>query len=128
MVTTMQDSFLNANYVGTKKDYTAPNFKRLGEAYGIKSYQVSKIDEIENLIKSSMKNDNCEIIEIQLTGESTTVSPLLDYSRPFEDMNPYLSREELTDQMMTNGKKELYNECAKQSYHNQAGQSSSGKE
>ncbi|MBU1666966.1 thiamine pyrophosphate-binding protein [bacterium] len=100
MVTTMQDGFLNANHVGTKKDYSAPDFKKVGEAYGIKSYQASTMSEIEEIIKKSMTSDDCEVIEIQVLGESMAVSPLLDYSRPFEDMSPYLDPQELEEQMI----------------------------
>jgi len=100
MVTMIQDSFLEGRYIATKDDYSAPNFKKIGESYGIKSYQVSEMNEIENIIKKSMKNDNPEVIEIQLLGENMTVSPLLDYSRPFEDMKPYLDRKELENQMI----------------------------
>ena len=100
MVTMIQDRFLEGRHIATKDDYSAPNFKKIGESYGIKSYQVSEMNEIENIIKKSMKNDNPEVIEIQLLGENMTVSPLLDYSRPFEDMKPYLDRKELENQMI----------------------------
>ena len=100
MVSLMQNGFLEGRHVGTKKDYSAPDFKKIGDAYGIKSYQVSDITEIENSIKQSMQNNDCEIIDIQIAGKEMTVSPLLDYSRPFEDMSPYLDREELEEQMI----------------------------
>jgi acetolactate synthase-1/2/3 large subunit len=107
MVTTMQDEFLDSKYIGTKEDYTAPNFKKIGESYGIKSYQAYKINDIEEIIKSSMQSNECGVIEIQLTGKSMAVSPLLDYSRPFEDMSPYLDRDELQEQMRIEEEKEL---------------------
>ncbi len=100
MVSTMQNEFLEGNHIGTKEDYSAPDFKKVGDAYGIKSHQASEIYEIEDIIKKSMQNNHCEIIEILLTGEAMAVTPLLDYSRPFEDMSPYLDREELEEQMV----------------------------
>ena len=99
MVSGMQDSFLNGNYVGTKKDYSAPNFKALAESYKIKSCQVSTFDDIKAVIKESLSNDNAEVIEILISGKDMTVSPLLDYTRPYEDMMPYLSRETLNKEM-----------------------------
>ena len=107
MVSIIQDGFLEGNYMGTKKDYSAPNFKKLGEAYGVKSYQASSMDGIEEIIKISMENDDCEVIEIQVLGESMAVTPLLDYSRPFEDMSPYLDRKELEEQMIKRNEKGL---------------------
>ena len=109
MVTGMQDAFLDSNYIGTKEDYSAPDFKKVGEAYGIKSHQVLGLKELEEVLKESMNNDDCEIIEIKLEREEMVVSPLLDYSRPFEDMLPYLEREELKEQMMTKEQQEKYN-------------------
>ena len=47
-----------------------------------------------------MKNDNPELIEINLLGKNMRVSPLLDYSRPYADMSPYLDRDELESQMV----------------------------
>lgn len=100
MVSQMQNEFLEGKNIGTKEDYSAPDFKKVGEAYGIKSYQASEMNKIENIIKESMQNDDCEIIDIQLSGEAMTATPLLDYSRSFEDMSPYLGREELEEQMV----------------------------
>ena len=99
MVTGMQDSFLNGNYVGTKKDYSSPNFKAVAEAYNIKAYRVSNFDDIKAVIKKSLSNDEPEIVEILISGKDMSVSPLLDYARPYEDMMPYLSRETLTKEM-----------------------------
>jgi acetolactate synthase-1/2/3 large subunit len=100
MVSLMQNGFLEGRHVGTIEDYSAPDFKKVGEAYGIKSYQVSDINKIKNIIMRSMENDDPEIIDIQLAREAMTVTPLLDYSRPFEDMSPYLDRKELEAQMV----------------------------
>lgn len=100
MVTSLQDTFLESNYIGTKKDYSAPNFKKVGESYGMKTYQVSEMDRIHSIIQQSMNNDNCEIIDIHLSGKSMTVTPLLDYNRSFEDMSPYLERGELAKHMI----------------------------
>ena len=100
MVSLMQNGFLEGKHVGTKEDYSAPDFKKLGEAYGIKSYQASTMDEIKKIINNCMQNDAPEIIDIQISGEDMTVTPLLDYSRAFEDMSPYLDREELEEQMI----------------------------
>jgi acetolactate synthase-1/2/3 large subunit len=100
MVSGMQNEFLEGRNIGTKQDYSAPDFKKVGEAYGIKSHQVTDLHKIEDVIRSSMQNDECEIIEILLPGEAMTVTPTLDYSRPYEDMSPYLDRQELEEQMV----------------------------
>ena len=100
MVSTMQSEFLEGKHIGTKEDYSAPNFKKIGDAYGIKSHQVSDMNDIKSVIKKSMENNDCEVIEVLINGDAMAATPLLDYSRPFEDMIPYLSREELEEQMV----------------------------
>ena len=100
MVRQMQTEFLNQNYIGTQKDYSIPHFKNIGNAYGIKSHVASDIDEIENIIKASLENDECELIDIQLSDSKHLVEPRLVGNRPMEDMSPFLGREELRKQMM----------------------------
>lgn len=100
MVSTMQDEFLEGKHLGTEEDYSAPDFKKVGESYRIKSYQASNKDKFEAIIKETMQNDTCEVIEFQLSGKEMAVSPLLDYTRPFEDMSPHLDRAELAEQMV----------------------------
>ena len=105
MVKLRQDAYLEGNCVGSKKDYSVPNFKKVGEAYGIKSHEATEIQEINKIIKKSLQNDDCEIFDIQLEGSLTTVEPRLDFNRPFEDMSPYLDRAELEEQMVVKKKK-----------------------
>ena len=100
MVKLRQDTYLEGNSVGSKKDYSVPSFKKVGEAYGISSHEVYDIKDINETIKKSLANDSCEIIDIQLEGSLTTVEPRLDFNRSFEDMRPYLDRDELDEQMI----------------------------
>jgi len=100
MVRQMQTEFLNKNYIGTQYDYSVPHFKNIGDAYGIKSHEVSDVDEIENRIKTSLQNDECELIDIQLSDSKHLVEPRLAGNRPMEDMSPFLDREEFKKQMV----------------------------
>ena len=47
-----------------------------------------------------MQNEECEIVDIQIDADLTTVEPRLDFNRSFEDMRPYLDKEELDEQMI----------------------------
>lgn len=100
MVRQMQTEFLNKNYIGTQNDYSVPNFKHIGDAYDIKSHEVSNMDDIENIIKVSLENDECELIDIQLSESKHLVEPRLAGNRPMEDMSPFLDREEFKKQMV----------------------------
>jgi len=99
MVKLRQDMYLNGNSVGSKKDYSVPSFKRIGEAYGIKSRQISG-EELEHCIAEIMQTEECEIVDIQIDADLTTVEPRLDFNRAFEDMRPYLDKEELEKHMI----------------------------
>jgi acetolactate synthase-1/2/3 large subunit len=100
MVRQMQTEFLNKNYIGTQNDYSVPIFKNIAEAYGIQSHEVSNMDEIENIIKASLQNDACELIDIHLSDSKHLVEPRLAGNRPMEDMAPFLDREEFKAQMI----------------------------
>ncbi len=100
MVRQMQTEFLNKNYIGTQNDYSVPNFKNIAEAYGIKSHTVSEMNEIETIIKNSLSNDECELIDIHLGENKHLVEPRLAGNKPMEDMAPFLEREELESHMI----------------------------
>ena len=100
MVKLRQDAYLGSNHVGSKKDYSVPSFKKVGKAYGIKSHKVSNPEKYEKQIKKSLINNDAQLLDIQLDGAMTTVEPRLDFNKAFEDMRPYLSKEELEEQMV----------------------------
>jgi len=100
MVRQMQTEFLNKNYIGTQKDYSVPNFKKIGEAYNIKSHTVSDMDDIEKIIQTSLQTNTCELIDIQLSDFKHLVEPRLAGNRPMEDMAPFLDRAEFKKQMV----------------------------
>jgi len=100
MVRQMQTEFLNKNYIGTQKDYSVPNFKKIGEAYNIKSHTVSDMDAIEKIIQTSLQTNTCELIDIQLSDSKHLIEPRLTGNRPMEDMAPFLDRAEFKRQMV----------------------------
>ena len=100
MVKLRQDTYLNGNSIGSKKDYSVPNLKSIGEAYGIKSHRVSGFQKIVTKVLETLHSNKSEIVDIKLKAEATTVEPRLDFNRAFEDMKPYLDRDELKEQML----------------------------
>ncbi len=100
MVRQMQTEYLDKNYIGTQNDYSVPHFKNIGDAYGIKSHEVSAMEQIEEIIKESLQNDDCELIDIHLSESKHLVEPRLAGNRPMEDMVPLLDREEFKKQMV----------------------------
>ena len=100
MVRLQQEQYNEENYVGTVKDYSAPNFKEIAAAYGIKSYEVSGMQAITDRIKESLENDESEVIDIRLTESKNQLEPRLAIDRPMEDMLPLIDRDELKKLML----------------------------
>ena len=100
MVRLQQEQYNEENYVGTVKDYSAPNFKEIAAAYGIKSSEVSGMQAITDRIKESLENDKSEVIDIRLTESKNQLEPRLAIDRPMEDMVPLMDRGELERLML----------------------------
>jgi acetolactate synthase-1/2/3 large subunit len=100
MVKLRQDAYLEGNLVGSQKDYSVPSFKKIAEAYGIKSSEVTVRDAIDKKIADCLKSSETELIDIEIPPEMTTVEPRLDFNRAFADMRPHLSREKFREEML----------------------------
>lgn len=100
MVRQFQELYFDKNYVGTKKDYSVPDFEKIGNAYGIESNAASMNDEIYQKIEELLVDDEPAILDIRLIESMTTVEPKLIVNKPIEDMYPFLDREEFYEQMI----------------------------
>ena len=100
MVKLRQDTYLNANHVGSKRDYSVPHFKKVAKAFGIKAYKVAAQEKMEKVLRKSLKGNKPVLVDFLIDAHLTTVEPRLDFTRSFEDMRPYLSRKELEEQML----------------------------
>jgi len=100
MVRQFQEIYFSKRYIGTLKDYSAPDFKKIGMAYGIKSKTIHKQKNIYAEIQKTLQNSEPEIIDIVLSDQMTTVEPKLIVGKPIEDMYPFLEREELKKLMI----------------------------
>ena len=100
MVKLRQDTYLEGNSVGSIKDYSVPRFNKIAKAYGIKSRKASKPEKVFSKIDKLLSNNESELLDIQIAADNTTVEPRLDFNRPFEEMRPYLSKQELEEHML----------------------------
>ena len=93
MIRHFQEMYFNSNYFQTKPSggYNAPNFKKIAEAYGIRSAQYD-INSLPDYI-SYFGDDVPLLIEI-LINEDTYVFPKLEFGKPNQDQEPLLNREE----------------------------------
>jgi acetolactate synthase-1/2/3 large subunit len=102
MVRQFQEIYFDKKYVGTRKDYSVPNFEAIGKAYGLKSCTVLEMKYLDEIIKNVFNDNIPEIVNICLEEEMTMVEPKLIVNKPIEDMYPFLSREEFKANMIIN--------------------------
>ncbi len=88
MIRHFQEMYFDSRYYQTKTEggYSAPDFAKVGQAYGLDSHQIesSMLDEFE-------WTEGPELIEV-LIKENTYVSPKLKFGNPNQDQEPLLDR------------------------------------
>jgi acetolactate synthase-1/2/3 large subunit len=80
-----QDSYLGNRHEASSEGYSAPDFKGIARAYGLR---YAKIDRIEQLTPKLLTG-GAIIIDVALS-EHTLIEPKLEMGRPINDQFPYL--------------------------------------
>jgi len=93
MIRHFQEMYFDERYTGTipQGGYSAPDFCKIAEAYGIAFHKITKANELEE-IKALIETSSPALIEIVIT-EKTYVFPKLAINRPIEDQEPLMDRE-----------------------------------
>jgi acetolactate synthase-1/2/3 large subunit len=97
MVRQFQDLYFDGRQQSTM--HTNPSFVQIAKAYGIPGYSISKLDEVEEVIRLTFNTSGPVLVEVSLE-KSSVVNPKLVVNRPIEDMYPHLEREELMRNML----------------------------
>ena len=105
-----QHNFMEDRFVGEspKSGVWCPDSMKIAEAYGIKGVRISNVDEVDDKIKEVLAFDGpviCDVMtpEWQLLIPRISSDKLPDgtlVSRNYEDMFPFLSPEELKENMV----------------------------
>lgn len=105
-----QTNLFNKRYVGIgpeSGDLSFPNYKKVITAFGLKYYSIKDNKNLDRIIIDALKSDEPAVIEV-FTNETQTWEPKSSGRRnskgeiespPLEDMAPFLSREELKENM-----------------------------
>ena len=90
LIQQQQDDMFDGNYFAStaKGGYTVPDFQKIGEAYGIKSYKVYTLNEFESALKS-VKNMEPILIEVILSEESRAF-PKTFFGEEMYNQRPYI--------------------------------------
>ncbi len=80
-----QDSYLDSRYTASRDGYSAPDFGRIAEAYGL---AYARIERLTDLTPDLFQRGPV-IIDVTLS-EQTLIEPKLEMGRPINDQYPYL--------------------------------------
>jgi len=98
MIRHFQEMYFDSNYYGTIDGYSAADFIKIGEAYGIKSLKIENLAQI-NQLKEKLNDDESYLIEVKLKN-ITYVTPKLGMGKPIEDQEPLIDRNRLKENMI----------------------------
>lgn len=91
MIRHFQEMYFNGQYFQTKPEggYTAPNFSKIAQAYGIESVRI--LDDLSPA-KMMLSGNEPTLTEI-LIKENTYVFPKLEFGKPNQDQEPLIDRD-----------------------------------
>lgn len=96
-----QELYLKKRYEATTPlaGVTNPNFKKVSEAYGIRHTLINNHKNLNNKLKSILKTNKPEFLEIILRSDQKII-PKLQFGNPIEDLSPLLPRDEFKKNML----------------------------
>ena len=105
-----QRNFFEGNYVASNNESKLylPDIVAVAEAYGLKTFKLNAISEIEETIKNVLNTEGTVLCEVKVSPTQIT-SPLVQamklqngnmISKPLEDMWPYLPEDEVKGNMI----------------------------
>lgn len=97
MIRHFQEMYFASNFAYTVEEggYLAPDFVTIGEAYGIRSCRIDKVEEAES-IRDMLEDDKPLLVEVDV-GDTTYVYPKLEYKKPIYDQEPPIDRKLLAE-------------------------------
>ncbi len=94
-----QDAYFDSRYIATEqKDYSAPDFVKIANAYGIKAVEANK-NNYKEIINLALKEKGSILINVIIDREQK-LTPKLEFGNPLEDMSPYLDDKYIQDNMI----------------------------
>lgn len=90
MIRQFQDSYFSSRYQSTKNGYSAPDFAKVANAYGITSRTIDNCSEMSEAVEWLWCNDNKDkplLLQIMIDPFTNTY-PKIAFGRPITDMEP----------------------------------------
>lgn len=106
-ISLMQDNLFNGKYIGSnnKSGISSPNFTKLAEVYGFKTFKFKNNTELEDNINTVLDTTGPVLCEIMMTENQLLIPRVQSFkdkegkivSSSLENMFPYLSADEMKD-------------------------------
>ena len=80
-------------------DYSSPDFAKVAASYGMKSSKITIESNISDEIKKVLNYDGPVLCEVMIDNEQK-LNPKLEFGNPLEDMFPYMTDDELSNNMI----------------------------
>ena len=94
-----QDSYFNSRYTATEtQDYSVPDFVELAKVYGIKAIHATK-SNYKEVIRLALQEPGSILVNVIIDREQK-LTPKLEFGNPLEDMSPYLTDEQIKENMI----------------------------
>lgn len=91
MVRQFQESYFSSRFQSTVNGYSAPDFKKVSEAYGIDALSVSGAEDVEAGLQSMWKNPSEPfLLEVKIDPKAN-VYPKIAYGYPLTEMEPFVA-------------------------------------
>ena len=107
-----QKNYLEGRFIGEGPDsgVWCPDSVEIAKAYGIKGIRIDSVKDADEKIKEALMHDGPVICDVMTPTQQLIIPRVSSYkkpdgtlvSKPFEDMFPFLSEEELKENMVGN--------------------------
>lgn len=95
MVRQFQESYFSSRFQSTVIGYSAPNFKKVAEAYGLHAWTIERNEEVESGLKALWRNPmEPFLLEVKIS-PTANVYPKIAYGYPLTEMEPFVSPVEM---------------------------------
>ncbi|TWR31171.1 thiamine pyrophosphate-binding protein [Mucilaginibacter pallidiroseus] len=91
MIRQFQDSYFESRYQSTYWGYTAPDFEKVAEAYGINAATINTEDEIDSAVEWMWNSENADspvLLQIMIDPHTNTY-PKIAFGKPITEMEPF---------------------------------------
>jgi len=108
MIKQFQEQYFNSRYIATdsnRKDYSSPDFNKISDAYCLRSELVTS-ENYEKFINDMASNKDSCLYNVQINPEQR-IYPKLTYGNSLENMYPFLSENELNENMIIEPKEKI---------------------